>query len=237
MNIDEKQIGEIIKSVLANISGSETVNEDARSYKGVFSTMTEALEAVNKAYKEFRSYSVEQREKMISQIRKLTLEEAEEMAKLGVSETGMGRVSDKIIKHQLVANKTPGTEDLSPSVITGDNGLTLIEMAPYGVIGSITPSTNPSETVICNSIGMIAGGNAVVFNPHPNAKKTANYAVDLVNRAILEAGGPENLVVSVYNPTMDSSNEMMKSPIVRMLVATGGPGVVRALLSSGKKNR
>ena len=235
MNIDEKQIGEIIKSVLANISGSETVNEDARSYKGVFSTMTEALEAVNKAYKEFRSYSVEQREKMISNIRRLTLEEAEEMAKLGVSETGMGRVSDKIIKHQLVANKTPGTEDLSPSVMTGDLGLTLIEMAPYGVIGSITPSTNPSETVICNTIGMIAGGNAVVFNPHPNAKKTANYAVDLVNRAIMEAGGPENLVVSVYNPTMDSSNEMMKSPIVRMLVATGGPGVVRALLSSGKK--
>ena len=108
-------------------------------------------------------------------------------------------------------------------------------MAPYGVIGSITPSTNPSETVICNSIGMIAGGNAVVFNPHPNACKTANYAVDLVNRAVLAAGGPENLVVSVYKPTMDTSKEMMASPAVRMLVATGGPGVVRTLLSSGKK--
>ena len=82
---------------------------------------------------------------------------------------------------------------------------------------------------------MIAGGNAVVFNPHPHASKTANYAVDLVNRAILEAGGPENLVVSVKKPTMDSSNEMMACPAVRMLVATGGPGVVKALLSSGKK--
>ena len=113
--------------------------------------------------------------------------------------------------------------------------MTVVEMAPYGVIGSITPSTNPSETVICNSMGMIAGGNGVVFNPHPNAKKVANYAVDLVNRAILEAGGPENLVVSVENPTKDSSDEMMASPIVKMLVATGGPGVVKALLSSGKK--
>ncbi len=235
MKLDEKQISEIIKNVLASAAAENSVVEDARTLKGVFDSMSDALEAVNKAYKQFRAYSVEQREQMIAKIRELTLNEAEEMAKLGVAETGMGRVSDKIIKHQLVANKTPGTEDLSPSVMTGDSGLTLIEMAPFGVIGSITPSTNPSETVICNTIGMIAGGNAVVFNPHPNAKKTANYAVDLVNRAIQEAGGPENLVVSVTNPTMDSSKEMMQSPIVRMLVATGGPGVVRALLSSGKK--
>ena len=231
MVVDEKYISEIVANVVSSIANKPQEPKQ----KGVFDTMSEALAAVEVAYKQFRSYSVEQREKMISVIRRLTLEEAAKMAILGVEETGMGRVSDKIIKHQLVANKTPGTEDLSPSVMTGDQGLTLIEMAPFGVIGSITPSTNPSETVICNSMGMIAGGNAVVFNPHPNAKRTANYAVDLVNRAILEAGGPENLVVSVKNPTHESSNEMMKSPIVRMLVATGGPGVVKALLSSGKK--
>lgn len=235
MKMDEKQISEIVKNVLSKMSGESGANAESKRYKGVFDTMSEALEAVNKAYKQYRSYSIEQREKIISKIRELILAEAEQLAKLGVSETGMGRVSDKIIKHQLVARKTPGTEDLSPSVMTGDNGLTLIEMAPYGVIGSITPSTNPSETVLCNSIGMLAGGNAVVFNPHPHACETANYAVDLVNRAIESAGGPENLVVSVYKPTMDTSNEMMKSPIVRMLVATGGPGVVRTLLSSGKK--
>ena len=229
---DEKDISRIVESVIQNMDGKVVPK---KNLKGVFPTMTEALEAVSKAYVQYKSYTVEQREKMIAAIRRLTLEEAEEMAKLGVEETGMGRVSDKIIKHQLVANKTPGTEDLCPTVKTGDCGLTLIEMAPYGVIGSITPSTNPSETVICNSIGMIAGGNGVVFNPHPNACKVANYAVDLVNRAIIEAGGPENLVVSVYKPTMETSKEMMTSPIVRMLVATGGPGVVRTLLSSGKK--
>lgn len=229
----EKLISEIVTNVIASMEKSG--KRCALKQKGVFDTMAEALSAVDKAYKEYKGYSVEQREKMISKIREYTLNEAENLAKLGVSETGMGRVSDKIIKHRLVAEKTPGTEDLSPRAITGDRGLTLIEAAPYGVIGSITPSTNPSETVICNSIGMIAGGNGVVFNPHPHASETANYAVDLVNRAILEAGGPENLVVSVKKPTMDSSNEMMKSPIVRMLVATGGPGVVKALLSSGKK--
>lgn len=227
--LNEERISEIVESVIRNMNGQ------SKKQLGVFDTMSEALEAVEKAYKQYRSYTVEQREKMISNIRKLTLAEAEIMAKMGVEETKMGRVVDKTIKHQLVANKTPGTEDLQPRVYTGDDGMTLIEMAPYGVIGSITPSTNPSETVICNSIGMIAGGNAVVFNPHPNACKVANYAVDLVNRAILEAGGPENLVVSVKKPTHESSNEMMKSPIVRMLVATGGPGVVKALLSSGKK--
>ncbi len=229
--VDEKYISQIVEDVIRQMDKTGTVGRQ----KGVFDTMSEALEAVQKAYKQYRSYTVAQREEMISNIRRLILEEAETMAKLGVEETGMGRVSDKIIKHQLVAKKTPGTEDLEPRVITGDDGLTLIEMAPFGVIGSITPSTNPSETVLCNSIGMIAGGNAVVFNPHPHASKTANYAVDLVNRAILEAGGPENLVVSVKKPTMDSSNEMMACPAVRMLVATGGPGVVKALLSSGKK--
>ncbi len=231
MVIDEKYVSEVVANVVKTMKEAEK----APKLKGVFDTMSEALEAVNKAYKELRSYSVAQREKMIANIRRLTLEEADVMAKLGVEETGMGRVADKIIKHQLVANKTPGTEDLKPQVMTGDDGLTLVEPAPFGVIGSITPSTNPSETVICNSMGMIAGGNAVVFNPHPNACKVANYAVDLVNRAILEAGGPENAVVSVKKPTRESSDEMMASPIVRMLVATGGPGVVKALLSSGKK--
>ncbi len=233
MELNENYINQIVQTVMKNLGDAPTTSD--KRLKGVFETMTEALEAVDKAYKFYRGYSVAQREKMIENIRKLTLAEAETMAKMGVDETGMGRVADKIIKHQLVANKTPGTEDLNPSAITGDEGLTLIEMAPFGVIGSITPSTNPSETVICNSIGMIAGGNGVVFNPHPNACKVANYAVDLVNRAIVAAGGPENLVVSVYKPTMDTSKEMMTSPIVKMLVATGGPGVVRTLLSSGKK--
>ena len=230
MKIDEAQVSKIVKAVMC------AVKENGENHqKGVFESMTDALAAVDKAYKQYKKYTVAQREQMIANIRKLILQEAEVMAKLGVDETGMGNVRDKTIKHQLVANKTPGTEDLDPRVYTGDDGLTLIEMAPFGVIGSITPSTNPSETVLCNSIGMIAGGNAVVFNPHPHACKTANYAVDLVNRAILEAGGPENLVVSVKKPTKESSDEMMASPIVRMLVATGGPGVVHALLSSGKK--
>lgn len=231
MNIDEKQLEQIVRNVL---SGMEK-EEPKRHQLGVFDTMEEAIEAVNKAYALFRSYNREQRENIIKEIRRLTHEEAEIMAKLAVEDTKMGNVYHKTLKHHLVADKTPGTEDLEVRALSGDKGLTLVEMAPYGIIGAITPSTNPSCTVICNSISMLAGGNGVLFNPHPHAKRISAYAVDLVNRAVLAAGGPENIVATVKNPTMETSNMMVNHPSVRMLVATGGPGVVKMLLSSGKK--
>ena len=145
------------------------------------------------------------------------------MAELGVLETGMGKVEHKRLKHLLVADKTPGTEDLVSHAKTGDHGLTLVEMAPYGVIGSITPSTNPSETVICNSIGMVAAGNSVVFNPHPNAVATSNYAVDLVNRASKLAGGQDILVASMDKPTIDSAAVMQSHPTSNCWSAPAAP--------------
>ena len=229
MNINENEISEIVKNVLAEM------NVKTRKQLGVFDTMEEALAEVNKAYTLFRHYNKEQRENIIRKIRELTHSEAEIMSEMAVSETKMGNVYHKTLKHHLVADKTPGTEDLECRALSGDRGLTLVEQAPYGIIGAITPSTNPTCTVICNSIGMLAAGNGVVFNPHPHAKVCSCYAVDLVNRAVLAAGGPENIVVTVKNPTMDTSNMMVNHPSVKMLVATGGPGVVKMLLSSGKK--
>ncbi len=230
--IDEKKISDIVRKVIADM---DTESAPKRKQLGVFDTMEEAIEACNNAYKVFRNYNKEQRENIIKEIRKLTHAEAEIMAKLAVEDTKMGNVYHKILKHHLVADKTPGTEDLECKALSGDRGLTLVEMAPYGIIGAITPSTNPSCTVICNSIGMLAAGNGVLFNPHPHAKRISAYAVDLVNRAVLAAGGPENIVATVANPTMETSNKMVNDPSVRMLVATGGPGVVKMLLSSGKK--
>ncbi|MCX6357105.1 MAG: aldehyde dehydrogenase, partial [Candidatus Aureabacteria bacterium] len=106
---------------------------------------------------------------------------------------------------------------------------------PYGVIGSITPCTNPSETIICNGIGMIAGGNAVVFNPHPTAREVSAYTVRLLNKAITAVGGPRNLLCCIANPTQESAQEMFTHPKVRLLVVTGGGGVVTAAMNSGKK--
>ena len=108
-------------------------------------------------------------------------------------------------------------------------------MGPFGVIGAITPCTNPSETILCNTMGMLAGGNTVVFNPHPAAIKTSIYAINLLNEASLEAGGPDNIAVTVEKPTLETSNIMMKHKDIPLIAATGGPGVVTAVLSSGKR--
>lgn len=157
------------------------------------------------------------------------------LSKMAVEETGMGRYEDKIKKNLLVVEKTPGVEDLKSEVFSGDDGLTLLELSPYGVIGAITPTTNPSETIVCNAIGMIAAGNGVVFSPHPSAKKTSLKTIELLNKAIIEAGGPENLLTSIKEPSLSNAEIMMKHKKINMLVATGGPGVVKAVLSSGKK--
>ncbi len=242
----QMEIEQIVKRVVGALEDTAKVAETAeaaytptsyqgRKFVGIYSDMNEAIEAAQTAYKAVRKLSVEQREKIITVIRQLTREEAPLMAYMGVAETGMGKVEHKRLKHLLVADKTPGTEDIVSEAKTGDHGLTLVEMAPFGVVGAITPSTNPSETVICNSIGMIAAGNGVVFNPHPGAICVSNYAVDLVNRASKMAGGPGILVVSMDKPTMESAKIMQTHPLIRLLVCTGGPGVVRSVLSSGKK--
>ena len=109
------------------------------------------------------------------------------------------------------------------------------ERAPYGVFGAITPTTNPTETIINNGIGMLAGGNAVVFNTHPSAWRVCGWLVHLLNEAIVGAGGPENLLCSVAEPTIESAQALMRHPLVRILAVTGGPGVVKEAMNSGKR--
>ncbi|MBM7866985.1 aldehyde dehydrogenase family protein [Heliobacterium gestii] len=234
MNINQEIVGKIVAEVLANLQGVET-KAVAPQIPGVFPTVDEAVKAARRAYLQLQTLSVAQREELIAAMRNVAFAHAEELARLAVSETGMGRVSDKILKNQLVAKKTPGTEDLTTTAWTGDDGLTLVEMGAYGVIGAIAPTTNPSETIICNGIGMIAAGNAVLFSPHPTAKKTSYRTLEILNNAIIEAGGPCNLLTMVAEPSIEAANEMMKHPAINLLVATGGPGVVKAVLSSGKK--
>lgn len=229
MSVNEQELKAIVQEVLARME------RKSDSGLGLFDDMNEAIAAAKKAQKVMQKMPMDFREKIISNIRRKTIEQAEIMAKMGVEETGMGNVGDKILKHKLLAEKTPGTEDITTTAWSGDRGLTLIEMGPFGVIGAIAPSTNPSETVLCNSIGMIAGGNAVAFCPHPSAARVSNYAVNLVNEASMEAGGPENLVVALHKPSLEASNIMMKHKDISLIAATGGPGVVTAVLSSGKR--
>ncbi|HWN71469.1 MAG TPA: aldehyde dehydrogenase family protein, partial [Haliangium sp.] len=158
-----------------------------------------------------------------------------DLSAYAAQETGLGRFEDKLGKNTLVIDKTPGTEILRPVAYTGDDGLMLTERAPYGVILAVTPCTNPTETILCNAIGMLAGGNAVVFNVHPLAARTCNWFVHLLNEAIVAAGGPRDTITTVEQPTIESAQALMKHPNIRLVVVTGGPAVVRAAMQSGKK--
>jgi len=202
---------------------------------GAFDDVDSAVAAAQQAFEQYESLSLALRGRVIAAIRRSMLENAEALARLAHEETGLGRWQDKLVKNRLVAGKTPGTEDLRPVAQSGDDGLTLMERAPFGVIAAITPSTNPTSTVICNTIGMLAAGNAVVFNVHPAAKRVSLRNIALLNQAVLDAGGPPNLVTCVAQPTIESAQRLMRHAGVRLLVVTGGPGVVKAALASGKR--
>lgn len=230
--VNDAQLKEIVANVVMKMNG---IAPSSNHHLGIFEDMNEAITAAKVAQKKLRQMPLETRDQIIDKIREKIMANKEILARMAVEETGMGKVGHKILKHELVAKKTPGTECIKIDAWSGDQGLTLVERGPYGVIGAITPSTNPSETVFCNGIGMIAAGNTVVFNPHPGATKTANFAVSLINEAAKEVGEFENLAVSIRKPTLESGDILFKHPDIDLLVATGGPGIVKVILQSGKK--
>lgn len=234
MELNREEISRIVSEVINRYNQKSTV-EALAIRKGIFEDMDEAVEAATQAQRKLQKLSLVDRRRLIEAMRNAAMKNIRILSELAVAETGMGRVEDKIEKHKLTIQKTPGVEDLYSSAFTGDSGLTLVEMAPYGVIGSITPSTNPSTTVINNSISMISAGNSVVFNPHPQAKKVSQKAIEILNEAVESVGGPANLMTTVEQPTLASSQKLLKHPKVRILVVTGGPEIVRVAMISGKK--
>lgn len=254
IQIDEQQLSKLVEAVLAQVR-ERGLMPDAPAVRppppaaapardsvpaaspgdGVFLTVDEAVAAAKQAYTEFSSVSLERRKVFIRAMREAAAAHAETFAREAVAETGFGRVADKIQKNLLAARKTPGTEDLAPLCFTGDDGLTLVEPAPFGVIGAITPCTNPAATIINNGIGIVAAGNAVVFNGHPSAKGVTNHTVAVLNRAIAAAGGPRTLLCSLASPSLESSSALMKHKDVRLLVVTGGGAVVKSAMTSGKR--
>lgn len=232
MELQNSELSLIIEKVLKEMNGRELKEETS---DGIFETMDEAIDAAYEAQKKYSHYSIELREKIITSMRKSIIDNAMAIATICVNESGMGRIDHKYLKMKLIAEKTQGTEILTTTAFTGDKGLTLVEHGAFGVIGSITPSTNPAATVACNAIAMLAGGNTVVFSPHPGAFKASLATVRAINKAINEAGGPNNLITSVKKPSLESTNVMLKHSKIKMVVATGGPGIVKLVLSSGKK--
>jgi propionaldehyde dehydrogenase len=231
----DSQIEAIVQQVLAQVSNSQGALPRAAHYRGVFATADEAVKAAKIALDRFSRISLTQRKAIIQAMRDIAIENAQKLAQTAVEETHMGRVSDKVLKNLLVAEKTPGVEILPHDAYVGDDGLTLEECAPFGVILSITPVTNPTSTVINNAISMVAAGNSVVFAPHPAGQKSSLMTMDLLNEAIEGAGGPPNMLAAVQEATIEVAQELMHHPQIRLICATGGPGVVDAALSCGKR--
>jgi len=205
------------------------------SLSGALDNIDAAVAAARKSFEQYGRLPLELRSSLLTALRQAALEQNERWARMAVEETGLGRVDDKITKNNLSIQKTPGLEDLKTQARSGDRGLSIEELAPWGVIGAILPSTNPVATVIHNAISMLAAGNAVVFNPHPAAAGVTIDCIRVMNSAIVAAGGPANLVTTVKKPTVETATELMAHPGVALLAVTGGPGVVKAAFASGKK--
>ncbi|MGM0380948.1 MAG: aldehyde dehydrogenase family protein [bacterium] len=223
----------------ASSAGSSSPNNSAGGTGGnlgAFTSASKAIEAAGLAFKEFRGQNnLSLRKKIIAGIRELARDKAREWAEKAVKETGFGRIEDKVAKITLCAEKTPGVDDIQPEVTTGDHGLTLEEFAPWGVIGSITPSTNPAATMVNNSISMIAAGNAVVFNPHPAAKNVCVDAIQEINRVIQNVGAPQDLLAIISEPTLETAQEIFHHDDIPLLSVTGGEAVVEEAMKASKR--
>jgi aldehyde dehydrogenase len=238
MALDERRIASIVSEVLERLDsgrGGLGAASGRGASPGVHPDLDRAVEGARAAFKAYDQTPLETRRRIIAAAREALSTQYETFAALAVEESGLGRVEDKIQKNRLVTERTPGTEDLEPVTWTGDHGLTLMERAPYGVIAVITPVTNPSETIINNGLSMIAGGNTVVFCPHPSARKVSILTIDLINRAALRAGAPLPLLHTVEQPGIEVAKALLNYQGIRLNVVTGGPGVVKEALAAGKK--
>ena len=239
--IDEKQIEQIVSQVLTTLQkdGAVTVppvTSGANSSRsGVFTTVEEAIGAAKTAQKALVKLGFAKRREIIEAIKQASLDNAKQLADLAVQETKMGNPEHKVMKNEGAVNLSPGMEDLFSESMSGDAGTLLIEYVPFGIINSITPTTNPTSTVINHAIIMISAGNAVVFSPHPNASECTEETMHVINEAIVKAGGPANLLTSVANATLRTAKQIMDHDDIAMVVATGGKSVVKAALTSGKK--
>ena len=249
MQVNETLIREVVAEVLgrlgqgpAPVSAAKTTAAPAatssprRSGKkyGVFQDANEACEAAQAAFEQLSAKGVAGRRKVVEIVKEICYSRAVEWGKLELDETKIGRLDHKIEKLKGL-RAVPGVEFLQPNGMSGDHGITLEEYAPFGVIGAVTPSTHSIPTMACNIISMVAAGNAIVFNAHPGAYKCAITAARVFNEAIEHELGIENLACIIEPPTLESFAAISKNERVRILCVTGGPGVVKAAMSSGKR--
>jgi len=237
MQATEDVIRSVVAQVLSRIN-TKTNSLNIRSssnLRGVFNNVDDAVAAASAAQREFERRSIADRKHAVDCIRKICVEHAEELGREELAETKIGKLVHKIEKLKVVADRIPGTEFLRTEAFSGSDGVTLEEYAPFGVIGAITPVTHSLPTLACNAINMLAAGNSIVANPHPNGAKIAAKGTHLFNEAIYKAIGIDNLITLVGNPTLETAQAIFDHRDVKLICVTGGPAVARAALRSPKR--
>jgi len=202
---------------------------------GIFDSIDDAVAASQEAFEQLERLGMEGRRKAINHIRRISIDDAEELGRMEFVETKIGRLEHKIEKLKVLGERSPGVEFMRSEVFSGDHGLAVIEHAPFGVIGAITPVTHSLPTITGNAVSMIAAGNTVVVNPHPSGKKVAAEGVRRFNAAIHRDIGIDNLVSLIAEPTLDTANALFNHRGVKLICVTGGPAVARAALQASKR--
>lgn len=244
MPLSDNEISAIVEKVLQELRTPAAKQQAQLTIKrssepnydrGAFASLGQAVEAGRVAQHDLLDLGMATRFEIVRRMRQTATQSAELWAQMAQEETGIGRAQDKYQKNLLCARKTPGPGDLKNDSTSGDNGLTVVEPAPFGVVGVITPSTNPAATVINNAISLVSAGNACVFNPHPAAKSVCAAAAAALNDAVVQGGGPRNLINVVAEPTQESAVELMQHRGIDLLLVTGGMPVVRLAMTSGTR--
>ncbi|MEN8193718.1 MAG: aldehyde dehydrogenase [Bacteroidota bacterium] len=240
MNISENELQDIVKKVVQNIvdeieTDNPSVISSSNGNWGVYDDMNDAVNAAHEAFLSYKERSIQCRKDFIDAVRQMSIDHKDELARMTVEETKMGRVEHKVAKFINAAKNSPGVEYLEPKAWSGKNGLALDEYAPFGVIGNITPSTHPGPTMINNIIIQLAAGNTIAFNAHPSAKEVNAKVIQLANQYMVKAGAPHNLVTCVKEPTLDTAKALFDNKYVKLLSVTGGPFMVDMAMKYPKK--
>jgi aldehyde dehydrogenase len=211
--LDETIVSRVVSEVLARLAAQSKTNAPAAQTNfGVYERMEDACDAAHRSFEKLRDMGVSARRKAIQVIRKMCVAKAQEWGTIEFNETKIGRLDHKIEKLKICGDLVPGVEFLERMAFSGDHGLTIIDYAPWGVIGAITPSTHSVPTLTGNAINMIAAGNAIVFNTHPAACKVAAIAVRAYNEAIYQETGISDLLTTVVKPTLETFDALCKHP-------------------------
>ena len=202
-----------------------------------FKTLEALIQKVKTAQAIYATYSQEQVDKIFRAAALAANNARIRLAKMAVEETGMGIVEDKVIKNhfasEYIYNKYKNEKTCGELSYDASFGLRRVA-EPIGILAGIVPTTNPTSTAIFKSLITLKTRNGIVFSPHPRAKRSTAEAARIVLEAAVAAGAPEGLIACIEEPTVEMSNYVMRHPDISLILATGGPGMVKAAYSSGK---